>query len=70
MVKVKIECLTDYNDCETCGGGFEDGGRIWIDGVLVWEKVPHAGCYDNTCYSVGDLMTIAMEKLGIEVEVI
>jgi hypothetical protein len=68
MTKVTIQMLSDYNDCETCGGGSEEGGRIWIDGNLVWEEVPHAGCYDNKYYELSDLMKIALEKLGIDFE--
>jgi hypothetical protein len=68
MAKVKIQHLSNYKHCETCGGGTEDGGRIWIDDKLVWEEIPHAGCYGNNYYDLSDLMKIAMEKLGIEFE--
>lgn len=68
MVKVRIEQLSDWSSCETCGGSSEDGGRIWIDGNLVWEEIPRAGCFDNKYYDLSDLMKIALEKLGIEFE--
>ena len=70
MAKVKIQRLEDYNECETCGGSSEEGGRIWIDDSLVWEYIPRAGCFDNRYYDLSDLMKIAFEKLGIELEVV
>ena len=68
MAKVKIECLSDYNDCETCGGGYAEGGRIWIDGDLVWEVIPVADCFSSDTYGVREVLIIALEKLGFEFE--
>lgn len=67
-VKIKIERLYDYNDCEQCGGGDEDGGRIWVDGKLIWEHIPTASCYDNKYFEDSFFFIKALEHLGIEVE--
>lgn len=67
-MKIKIEELYDSNDCETCGGGYESGGRVFFDGELVWEYVPHAGCYDNEYFDRTYMLQKALELLGHEVE--
>lgn len=70
MAKIKIQRLYDSNDCETCGGGSEYGGRVWVDDKLVWEYIPFAGCYDNEYYEDVDLLKQALSYLNIEVEFI
>ena len=39
MSKVVIQIMSDWNDCEQCGGGSEDGGVIMIDNEVVFETV-------------------------------
>ena len=68
MAKVKIECLSDDCYCETCGGGYAEGGRIWINDQLVWEVIPVANCFSSTSYDVKEVLIIALEKLGFEFE--
>jgi hypothetical protein len=67
-MKIKIEELWDFNDCETCGGGSEYGGRIFFDEKLVWEYIPRAGCYDNEYFGRDYMLQKALELLGHEVE--
>lgn len=69
MSKVIIEVITDYNDCEQCGGGSEEGGRIIIDGEIVFEHIPLASCFGNESYSEYDLIRMAIEKLGHTLEI-
>lgn len=68
MARIKIQPLYDSNDCETCGGGTDHGGRIWIDGELIWEKIPVGYCYDNDYFSDVDFYKIILEHLGYTVE--
>jgi hypothetical protein len=69
MAKIKVQTLRDYEECETCGLSMADGGRIWINDEIVWEEIPVANCgIDNKCYDLGDLLKIALEKLGFEIE--
>ncbi len=67
-VKIKIERLTDHNECETCGGGYDDGGRIWVDGELVWEKIPLGSCYDGEYLEDSFYFIEALKHLSVEVE--
>jgi len=68
MAKVKIECLSDFSDCETCGSSYSQGGRIWINGDLVWEVIPVADCFSSDHYGLEEILIIALEKLGFEFE--
>ena len=64
MSKVVIQVMSDWNDCEQCGGGSEDGGVIMIDNEVVFEHIPLAYCFGNKSYYESDLLNIAIEKLG------
>ena len=64
MSKVVIQVMSDWNDCEQCGGGSEDGGVIMIDNEVVFEHIPLASCYGNNSISDYDLLKLAFEKLG------
>ena len=37
MSKVVIQVMSDWNDCEQCGGGSEDGGVVMIDNEVVFS---------------------------------
>lgn len=75
-MKIKIEPLFDsYYDCghAGCSGGEEYGGRVWVDDQLVWELIPHAGCWDNNYFPEGHeagLIKKALEHLNIELEIL
>ena len=69
MSKIKIERMSDWNDCEQCGGGSEDGGRVIIDDVVVYEHIPVAGCFGNKDVSEMQLISIALKHLGHDFEV-
>ena len=56
MSKVVIQVMSDWNDCEQCGGGHEDGGVITIDGEVVFEHIPNASCFGNSSVSDYDLL--------------
>jgi hypothetical protein len=73
VTTIEIEMLEDYNDCnhDGCSGGEEQGGRVWVDGELIWELIPNAGCWDNHYFPDGHaegLTKIALKHLGIEYE--
>ena len=69
MSKVVIQVMSDWNDCEQCGGGTEDGGVITIDGEVVFEHIPNASCFGNSSVSDYDLLRLALEKLGHSLEI-
>jgi len=70
MAVIKIEPLEDYGDCETCGGGSDYGGRVWIDDNLIYESIPIGCCYGGEYVSETDLIRKALEHLGHTLEVI
>ena len=69
MSNILIEVMSDWNDCEQCGGGSEDGGRITINGEVVFEHIPVASCFGNESYHEYDLLRMAIEKLGHSLEI-
>lgn len=69
MSKVVIQVMSDWNDCEQCGGGYEDGGVIIIDDEVVFEHIPNASCFGNSSVSDYDLFKLALEKLGHSLEI-
>lgn len=67
-MKIKIEWLSDYSDCETCGGNYADGARVTIDGEVALDLEPAAHCYGGTHYDERDVFKRILEHLGHEVE--
>ena len=69
MNKVVIQVMSDWNYCEQCGGSSEDGGRIIINGEVVFEHISIASCFGNKSYYESDLLSMAIEKLGHSLEI-
>lgn len=55
----------DSMDCETCGGGYADGGKVFIDGVCVVDMEPVAHCYDSVRYEQCQIYQALYEHLGL-----
>ena len=68
MSHIKIVRTSDWYDCETCGGGSDDGGSIFVDGVCIWEKVPMGSCYGNEYLEDEFFYKKVLEYLGHTVE--
>lgn len=66
-MRIEIKTLIDTHDCETCGCSWAEGGQVYIDGKLVFERVPRAYCYDSPTFSEADLLVMALKKEGHEV---
>lgn len=65
--KLEIQWLSDYyNDCETCGGSWAEGARVWFDGELVFEFIPSAHCTGGDHMSEFEVYLKVFELLGIE----
>ena len=69
MSSILIEVMSDWDYCEQCGGTSEDGGRITINGEVVFEHIPQASCLGNKSYYESDLLSMAIEKLGHSLEI-
>jgi hypothetical protein len=67
MRELKIEWLSDSVDCETCGGNYADGARVWLDGELLLELIPVAHCFDSANWYESDVYKLILEKLGYNV---
>lgn len=67
--KIIIEQMSDYSDCEQCGGGSEQGGRVTIDDKIVFEYIPVGSCYGNNDIYIEDLFVEALKYLGYDVEI-
>lgn len=68
MSKIKIEWLSDYHDCETCGGSGAEGAKVYKDDILVLDLTPVAYCFDGTNYDQDDVIKEILKYLGHEAE--
>lgn len=66
-MKIRIETDDDSHDCETCGGSYADGGKVYVDDVLVIDKPASAHCFNGTSFDEGELLVMALKKLGHDV---
>lgn len=68
MKGIKIEWLSDSNECDQCGGGYADGAKVWIDGKLEIELIPQAACYGSTQdWTAEDVYRAILGKLGYKI---
>jgi hypothetical protein len=67
MTDIKIEWLSDYIDCETCGGNDADGARVTIDGFVALELIPHAHCFGGDHWDERAVYRSILEHLGYTV---
>ena len=64
MSEITIEWLHDEYDCDTCGWDFASGARVYRDGELLVEMVPHAHCFDGSTYDDREVFKRTLEALG------
>jgi hypothetical protein len=46
MSNIRVEILSDWHECETCGASSAEGLRIYVDDKLVIDRPPLAHCFD------------------------
>jgi hypothetical protein len=68
-LKIEITTDSDSADCECCGHSYGTGGEVRIDGELVLSKPASAGCFGGTHFDEGELLVMALTKLGHEITV-
>lgn len=66
-MKIRIETDTDRYECDDCGMCFAEGGKVFVDDVLILEKPASAHCYGGSSHSESDLLVMALTKLGHEI---
>lgn len=69
MRNISITTEHDSVDCETCGGNYWAGGKVYVDDELVISRTGYASCTGGSGYSEEDLLVLALYKLGINVYV-
>lgn len=68
MSTIKIDWLTDSNDCETCGGGYSEGARVWIDGEVAFDFQPVATCTGGRDWNQEEVYRAIFAKFGHTLE--
>lgn len=64
-MKIHFVWMDDGMDCETCGGGYADGGQVYIDDVLVVDMQPVAHCYDSVRFSQSEIYYALYQAMGL-----
>jgi len=64
MSQIKIIQTEDSYECDDCGWSHAEGGRVYIDDVLIFEFQPSAYCYDSDEISVEELLYQACQHFG------
>lgn len=67
-LKLKIELLSDYYDCDTCGSSYSEGARVTLDGVLLLELIPVAHCFGGDNWDEREVFAKILDKLGYDLE--
>lgn len=65
----KIELSWDDHDCETCGGDYAHGYKIYKNNVLVVDKSPYAYCWGSRSYDQQDAYKDICNLENIQVEI-
>lgn len=69
MRKLVIRWLEDVHYCETCGLNHSTGAVVTLDGEVIFEEIPSAGCLSMTTdIEYSDVLFALCKKLDIEVE--
>ena len=65
---IKIEWLSDYSDCEQCGGNYADGAKVWLNGNELLDLTPHASCFGGDDWDSDTVYNMIIKALGYSVE--
>jgi hypothetical protein len=68
MSKIRIEWTSDNYDCETCGGSWAEGARVYKDGEVWLDLEPLAHCFGGANYPTNEVYNQILRALGHEVE--
>jgi hypothetical protein len=68
MATINLEWITDYTDCETCGGSYAEGAVVTIDEHVI-DMAPFATCCSPVNYSNSQVYNAILEHLGHKVVV-
>jgi hypothetical protein len=66
MKKLKVEFSSDWNNCETCGGGVGYGITATLEGEAILDVPAVGSCYNGL--GEEDCWKMLFEKLGYDLE--
>lgn len=69
MKRIDITTSETDDDCDLCGSCFGRGGVVKIDGKEVLDIEPFASCFGGIYYEDGELLVLALSRVGIDVYV-
>ena len=52
MNKIVIKTESVWEECETCGSNFEEGGILKINDKVIFEYKPTGGCFTGQGYNL------------------
>lgn len=64
MAEIRIEWLSDSQNCETCGVSYAGGARVLIDGEQLGDFTPIAHCLTPASFWPTDVFKAILEHLG------
>ncbi|CAB4138734.1 hypothetical protein UFOVP344_6 [uncultured Caudovirales phage] len=64
---IRIEWLTDENECDTCGWNYAEGAKVFFDDELVLDLIPSAACYGGEHWSTEEVYNLILNKLNHEI---
>lgn len=64
---IRIEWLTDWSDCDTCGMNYAEGARVFLDEKEILALVPYSACYDGDHWDDRQVYELILEKLGYDI---
>jgi hypothetical protein len=64
-LNIEIEWLSDSTDCDQggCSGGYSTGAIVKLDGTIILELIPVAGCFGGDSWDRDDVWAMILEKL-------
>ena len=67
MNKVVIETKSIYEECETCGTNYEEGGILKINDEVIFEYEPTGSCFSGSGFNVINFLVRALLQYADEI---
>lgn len=69
-IVIEIKAISDSHDCETCGGSWEEGFEVTIDGKPFGDYKAYAHCFDSVRFELSTVLEDIIKHLGHDIVVI
>ena len=71
LPKLQVISLSDWYNCEQCGGGAGSSGyRVELDGKVIVNLIPRDHCFDPVTYNETNLVAAICAHFGQTVEML